>query len=148
VRSEQENEKIDQLARAVLQKRGVRAEDANYEQASEAYSVAAEAVARGKTTLAETLAVGAVHDDAGKPDELTLGVLSRFATDGKFVADLSVTEEEFLRAAVKAEQERTQAVGVPSRAPVARSRSDLIAADRYSGDNCPDCMKDWLDCTC
>ena len=107
MRTEKENALIHALAVAILARRGISETAATYEEASEAYEIACEAVVvRGKTTLADTLAVGAVDASAGDPDELTQGLLAKFATRGQFVCGLGIEEEEFLREAIRAEQKR------------------------------------------
>lgn len=53
-------------------------------------------------------------------------------------------------AVFRVEQEREQTALADARAYGERRRQErgIVAADAYSGDNCPDCRKDWLDCTC
>jgi hypothetical protein len=64
--------------------------------------------------------------------------------EGRFVSDLSVDEESFLRAAILAEQKRENTVVGEARREGDRRRGErVIAAEaRYSGDDCPDCGKD------
>src|SRR5947209_14636808 len=109
MRTEFENERIHLLAVALLKKRGIAAEHATFEQYADAAEIAAEAVAHGAETVPDMLARAALPADAATPDESTVGVLAKFASDGKFVADLSITEQEYLAAAIAAEQ-KTDAV--------------------------------------
>jgi hypothetical protein len=99
MRTETDDKLIHELAVALLKRRGVDPARANYDQYSDAASIAAEAVARGKTTVPEMLAVAALGDTA-ETDKKMLKVLSKFASDGRFVADLSLSEQELLEAAV------------------------------------------------
>ena len=76
--------------------------------------VAAEAVERGRTSTADVLAFAAMDGAEHGGDESVMRVLSRFAMDGKFVGDLSLSEQELLEAAVAAqEQERSTPVASP-----------------------------------
>lgn len=102
MRTTEENAKIDSLARALLERRGIR--EPTFAEYADAAELAAEAVERRgvECTLAECLGVAAIGDSA--PDETLTKVLARHATDGRFVADLSLDEETLLRDVVAAEQ--------------------------------------------
>jgi hypothetical protein len=101
MRTEAETDRVHELALALLKRRGIAAEAANYEQVADAYEIAAEAVEHGRETVPEMLAGAAVGSDT--PDERTTGVLAKFALDGRFVADLSLDERDLLEAAIAAE---------------------------------------------
>ena len=86
MRTERENQRIESLAHALMRRRGIEPTAANYEQVSDAYAIAAEAVEGGKATVAEMLAVGAVSGGVAA-DESVTRLLAKFATDGRFVAE-------------------------------------------------------------
>ena len=133
-RSSAQADAVHEMTLELLAKRGIAAERATYDEYVAASEIAAEIVQSDKATLAERLAEVALPADTGTPDVMTTRVLARFAVDGKFVSDLSVTEEEFLEAAIAAEQAREDELGVvtPSRLrdPIERDREDRrIAAE-------------------
>ncbi len=120
MRTEAQAQRVHELAVALLERRGIRAQSANFEQYADACEIAAEQVERGRETVAEMLAGAAIGDDA--TDVVTTEVLARFATRGEFVADLSLDEESFLRAAIAAEQDREQTTLAEARAREERRR--------------------------
>ena len=101
--------------------------------------VAAEAVERGRTSTADVLAFAAMDGAEHGGDESVMRVLSRFAMDGKFVGDLSLSEQELLEAAVAAqEQERSTRSSRRRLSAIARGyHADEDGNGR--GDGCPDC---------
>jgi hypothetical protein len=130
MRTEAESEQVDALARQLLKQRGVDPATAEYEELASMYEVAVAAVARGATTVAEALALGAITGAEDGSDEKMMGLLSKFAMNGQFVGDLSLTEEELLREAIKT-QERQQADAVVA----AEADGGAFVSDEY----CPDC---------
>lgn len=102
MRTSAETDRVHELAVALLQRRGIAAEAANYEQVADAYEIAAEAVEHGRTSFPDMLAGAAIRADVA-PDEQTTRLLAKFSTEGKFVCDLSLDEQDLLEAAIAAE---------------------------------------------
>lgn len=135
MRSESESERVHEIAVALLKKKGIAAERATYDEYADCAAIAAEVVASGKTGAADAVAVaalaGGVHTDAR-----TSRVLARFANDGRFVSDLSISEEEFLAEAIAAELRRDTVV--------AAEASDVECPHGFVGgasDGCSDCLR-------
>jgi hypothetical protein len=142
IRTDTENDAIWLLAGALLRKKGIEPEKATYEQFSEAALVAAEVVAaKGTTATVPDMLAQAALPQGLPTDERTLPLLAKFATDGKFVADLSLSEQEFLNAAIAAERERDE------RETVAAEET-ILAEAGFDGPRCPRCGKDDLWCGC
>jgi hypothetical protein len=116
------------VAIALLSKRGIT--QPTYDQYADAAAIAAKAVERGRTSTAETLALAALNGaEVGSDDKLAT-ILSRFSLDGKFVGDLSLTEQELLEAAVASrEQERVEGVVA----------AEAVDDDLASAEYCPVC---------
>ena len=102
MRSTAENAKIDELARGLLERRGIR--EPTFSEYADAAGLVSEVVEKRGTdiTLAEFLGSAAIGDST--PDATLTEVLAKHAVDGRFVADLSLSEEELLRSAIQAEQ--------------------------------------------
>jgi hypothetical protein len=142
-RTDTENDAIWLLAGALLRKKGVEPEKATYEQFSEAALVAAEVVAaKGTTATVPDMLAHAALPQGLPTDERTLPLLAKFATDGRFVADLSIDERDFLAAAIAAERERDE------RETVAADEDTVLAEAGFDGPRCPTCGKDDLWCGC
>lgn len=76
-------------------------------------------------------------------------MLAKFATDGKFVSDLSITEEEFLREAVAAEQERSIVAEQPKGSVAAEQPKGVIVAETINGEQyCRGCGMHLTDYGC
>lgn len=133
MRTEAESERVHELAVGLLRRRGISERDATYGDVAAAYEVVAEACERGASTLAEVLAYGAIGHDA--TDEITTRVLARHASDGRFVADLSLDEETLLRSAIAAEQAREVDVLEAAHAETHSGRVEYVHGAAY----CADC---------
>lgn len=131
MRTEAENTKIHELAVALLKKRGIAAEQATYDQYAEAAEIAAECVAKDGENATTAQMLGRASLIGAESDGRMVGTLARFGTDGKFIADLSLTEQELLEAAITAQEQKS---------------AEVIAAEAEA--RCPDCRKDWLACKC
>jgi hypothetical protein len=129
MRSETESERIHLLTCELLKSRGIEPTKANYDEYTDASLVAAEAFERSgeNATTAEMLA-GAAQSGAVL-DKRLAPVLAKFAVeDGKFVGDLSLTEQELLEAAIAAEEQKDA----------------VVAAE--AGAYCPTCGEERLFC--
>jgi hypothetical protein len=141
-RTDTENDAIWLLACALLRKKGVEPTKATFDQFADAAEVAAEVVGHKGVgaTVPDMLAHAALP--VGLPtDERTLPLLAKFATDGKFVADCSLEEREFLAAAIAAERERDEREAVAA-------EETILAETGFDGPRCPRCGKDDLWCEC
>jgi hypothetical protein len=145
-RTQAESEQIHAMTLALLEKKGITAENATYEQYSDAALIASEVIAAGKTSVADAVAHAALP--AGLPtDERTVPLLAKFAADGRYISDLSISEKDLLDAAIAAEEakdaaeaKRTVVVGE------ARDEDRIIAAE--AGRACPNCGEAPLWCDC
>ncbi len=108
MRSTEQNEKIETLACAILKKRGIERAEATYDEFASAATIAAEAVGAGHEDLASVLGYASLPKgfDLNPDDAPMIRTLAKLANDGRFVADLSVDEETFLREAIRAEEAR------------------------------------------
>lgn len=121
------------LTYAVLRQRGIPPAEATEAQFADAAAIACEALETGRDirVIAATSGAAMIGDRAG----MSARVLARFAADGKHVADLTITEAEFLDAAI-AEAQRLDTLDVAAEAELTE------CAHGYPGgkvDGCPYC---------
>jgi len=132
MRTTEQNEKIHELATAILKRRGVASP--TFAEYADAAEIAADAFDKGKTTLAGVLAVGAIGD--GTADAQTVGVLAKFANEGRFVTDHSLGQRDLLEAVIAAEK------GAGGETIFTAEAESPVCAHGYpggKGDGCPYC---------